>query len=757
MSKRVHETKIEHSMRLRIIGDRLFRLGLCLAILCLSATANPVNLSAQEEQEQEQLALVDLEGVDDTARLILSTIRESNPKTASELAYAIKVVLDVGQYQDARVYLTQLEALSLNQNQLFDFQQEVGSDFVFLIHTEPALQPEGKTFAKKVLAASQAVANSPARLASLLQQLNDQDISVRSDAFRKLRRLGEPGVAFLLNTFADVNKKSLYPGVRGALKSMGPDAQAPLLGGARATDAQVHVESIRALSNLETSEAYDEMMRAYLSPKASQVGRRIALDYLSSKKRMAADPDYIERRLYERSMQYLMGKREAPGAFLNKVTLWSWDPVSKQMVPREVTGQTASRVIASHRASDLFEIRPDLARNREMYLLTQLEAQKRLVGRSKRIAGVATANRLQTDANEVNGLLERSLEMELVPAAIACCEILGEIGSNALLSGGSSKPRPLVQAILFGDRHLQFAAFEAIAKIDPRQAYAGSSYMVTLATYLAQSENRPMGLVGHNRGSVSQTYAASMVSAGIFGQSASNSREFFDIATNNPDIEVMIVTDTLDRPDYADLIQQLKKDWRTKRIPIALLYRDTNRSRRVSMRIGDDPRFIPIPFAMEPERVASHVEQLRATEGPFELTNFDRRKHAAAAVKWLANVAENSEFYPFYNLGPHESKLVRLLYIPGFAEQASSILSNLGTPLAQREMVNFASQSTAPLDERKKVVEAFSASVAKGGALLTSREIQLQYDRYNASEGEPESTQNVLGSILDVIETRKGD
>ena len=105
-------------------------------------------------------------------------------------------------------------------------------------------------------------------------------------------------------------------------------------------------------------------------------------------------------------------------------------------------------------------------------------------------------------------------------------------------------------------------------------------------------------------------------------------------------------------------------------------------------------------------------------------------------------------------MGANHDSLSRLLYSPGFTEQASKILAGLGTPDSQRELVNFASQSGLPIADREKVVEAFAGSVSNGGTLLTSVEIQQQYDRYNASKTESKESQALLGTILDVIEAK---
>ena len=691
---------------------------------------------------------------DDTNQLILRSIQDSNPQTAVELAKAASVLLDIELNDEAREYLKKIIALNLNEDQLFELQEAVGSNFFSTIQINAAVQPEGSQLSKLVLASATKVGVSPERMNELIKTLNNPDIKIRSAAFRKLRRLGEPAVAELLNVFADEDRKPDFPGVRGALKNMGNSSQGPLLGGARSSNLQVQTESIRALGYFSTSESLDVMMRAYLSPRVPSFLRRTALDTLT-RENYPANPEAIEKRLYDRSMEYLLGKRQVSGGLIGDVTVWNWDAASKRMVPSKVSPATAARVIGSQRASDLYEIRPDLLRNREMFLLTQLEAAKRVVGPSRRVNADAMLKRLSPTALELETVLTQAMKLELVPAAVASCELLAKIGDESLLSGFSGRPQPLVEAILFGDRHLQFAAMKAIAAIDPHQSFAGSSFMTSLAIYLAQSDYRPAGLVGHNREDIAQTYAATLANSGLFGIAASNGRDFFRAATSNPDVTVLMVTDTLNQPAYAHLIQQLRNDWRTRRMPVALLYRDINRDRRVQLRMGDDPMFCSAPFSSDPDLVLSHVNRLKDKIEPWPVSNFDRRRHAASAIQWLAKISADRATYSFYDLGSHQDMLVQLIYRPGFADSASQILAGLGTPTAQRELVNFASQTGMPTDERTIAAEAFSQSVEIGGTLLTTAEIQQQYDRYNASENEPAETQKVLSLILDAIEARK--
>ena len=73
---------------------------------------------------------------------------------------------------------------------------------------------------------------------------------------------------------------------------------------------------------------------------------------------------------------------------------------------------------------------------------------------------------------------------------------------------------------------------------------------------------------------------------------------------------------------------------------------------------------------------------------------------------------------------------------------------------AGQSLLELAGQLTQPLEVRQAAAGAFAASVARFGTLLTTREINEQYDRYNASEVQDEETQRLLAGILDVMEAR---
>ena len=123
-------------------------------------------------------------------------------------------------------------------------------------------------------------------------------------------------------------------------------------------------------------------------------------------------------------------------------------------------------------------------------------------------------------------------------------------------------------------------------------------------------------------------------------------------------------------------------------------------------------------------------------------------------MEWLEQATADSRL-SFYNFGSHQEQLLGLLYHPEFTASAAKILASQPTAVAQRAMLGFVSQSDLPIAARERVVDAFEAAVNRGGTMLTTDDIELQYERYNASESLPVETQKVLGRVLDIIEARR--
>jgi hypothetical protein len=137
-----------------------------------------------------------------------------------------------------------------------------------------------------------------------------------------------------------------------------------------------------------------------------------------------------------------------------------------------------------------------------------------------------------------------------------------------------------------------------------------------------------------------------------------------------------------------------------------------------------------------------------------ELVGYDERlDQATRAMSHLLQLTAQPEIYDFYDFHRQIQAFQSALATPALAPQAAVLLGRLGSPEAQRALVTLASQHARALSDRQAAAEAFAEAVCSRGLLLTRDEILLQYDRYNRSEFLDAGTQQVLGQILDAIES----
>lgn len=740
--------------------------------LCSTAHAfqddNPFAVDSSDDSDDEELVpeddttdqVLDVNGfpnidenLNESVQLIIRSMRSSNPSTPIQLSRAIRTMMSVKQYDEAKRYLNILANSKVTSVQIYEMYQTIGADFFWDLAAEPAMQPLGRQYSRAVSSMVEKEAFDPTRIAQMIKQLSDDNLDVRTEAFQQLRLLGAPAAAGMLNAINDPTRDSEFGNIKKALRNMGDNAMLPLLAAARADGSAAQLAAVNALGNYSNKLAADTLLRVYLSPRVPQPTRTEAARSLRTLENMIPTVEEAQKRLYQRACQYLTKKQQLEFATGDEVTFWVWDGASKKFVPRKITEKTSLRIIGSDLARDLYELNPTVVQHRRIYLISILESQKRLIGPDMRI-GFANLRRSIPDLSvgEVDQALASAMNMNLIPAAVGAAETLAEVGtSDLLMTSGHSN---LVKALTYGQRHLQFAALQAIAIIDPQNAYVGSSYATKAAVYLAASTGVSATVVGHNRAGVAQSQAAAFSPTGLSGRGATSSRELYEIATTNPDIELIFITETLDRPHYQELIQQLRSDWRTKRTPIGLLIDDENRSFRSELTLKSDDFLQIMPLTQNESLMFGQVNRLREFLDPWHVTNGQRLKHKAFAIQWLSKILLDRRRYRFYDAMQYQEGIVRSLRNSGNVSAENQILVAMGTPESQRALADFASEIGRPLEQRKIAAAAFGNSIKQHGTLLTTSEIQLQYDRYNASEAEPKESQQVFAAILDAVEAK---
>jgi CheY-like chemotaxis protein len=685
---------------------------------------------------------------------IVIAIINSNPTSTTELGRAIRNVVNLNRPDVAKKYIAKLLDSSPDQSTLVELHRQLGSAMFMRMTRDERFAPEGPEIGKAVLDAAHAAAHDPAHLADLIRRLSDDDPAFRHAALVDLRGGGTDAVIALINVLADGARKSEHPVVRSALVGLKELSVGPLVGALETDDKALLPQVIVVLSRLHTANIAPHLLRPYftnqsdsLVQKAAEFGLQKLLGGLPTRRE-------AERYLVRATNEYLDGKLIGRLDAEDMITFWSWDATKNAPIQQRLPGRIASLMMAERLANDLYAIAPDNIDHQRLYLTALLESAKRIGGLELPLAadkGSAheTAAALGVDA--VADALAFSLKRDETAAATGAIEILGAIGDKSLLQGDRGQLSTLAACLKHANRRVRFAALETIMKLDPIDAFAGSSYCSEVLGYFSSTVGSRRVLVAHPRTDQAQTLAGMLNEMGFEADTAQTGNQALRLATKHPDYEFILVSDAVDYPAVSELIQQLRRNPLTAMLPIGLMARQ-ERFDEMQMITAADPLAETFPRPHDEVGVSLAARRLLDRAGDNFASFEERTMHASLALDHLARLAKESGTYSFYDLLRTEAAVTQAMSTPELTDQAARVLGLFGTPTAQRSLVTLASQNARRLKERQVAAKAFSMAISRRGLLLARNEILLQYDRYNQSKVLDRETQRVLSSLLDAIE-----
>ncbi len=690
---------------------------------------------------------------------VVRAIRATNPTTPVELARAMQTMMMIARPDEAKKYLDELLKLIDDKDALVAIHKELSSAFFIRLSRYEPLLPEGLDLSKSVLDAAFKHARDPARMGDLVGKLNDPSVSVRGAAILELRRAAEAAIEPMVSVLADASRSDEHQAVRDALVQMGKPAIEPLIGVLEAADESLRIQAMDVLGRLAARDAVLFLLHPYLSDTSSAALRDAAQLALLRIVGQAPSPHEANVFMFRRAKSYFDGKPPRKPDISGAITLWSWDDEKRISVPRSYPAHTASLIVATRTAAQLHSLEPDNAEYRRLFLTSLLESAKLVGGLDRPLAqGETTAHGLAQVAGPavVEDVLDHAMSTGHVAAAIAAAEVLGDTLTAADFGTDDGRRRPLTLALSHGDRRLRLAAAQAVLKIDPQEAFPGASHLVDTLGFLAGSAGEPRVLIGHPVAGQALNMVGLFNELGFEAEAAFDGRGTFKMAASNPDYQFVVVSDAIDFPPARELLQMIRRDPRTAKLPVALIAREERF--KTMQRLASEfdlTEAYPIPFDVA--GASYTTQQLLATMGPSVVSHSERTQQASAALDALIHLAENTQQYPFYDLLRQQSAVIKALAAPELSAKAANWLGLIGSPAAQRSLVDLASQSFLPIEQRQAAALAFDQAVKRKRLLLTTSEILLQYDRYNQSEVLDVETQELLGAVLDTIERKTAE
>lgn len=686
----------------------------------------------------------------------IEAIRDIDPTTQKELVWAVRVLMNMSEYDEANRYLAMLVELALEDEAMLALHEEYGSGIFFRMGRDARLDGEGRQLAFDILDAAHRAAHSPERLRELVVNLGDANPTVIYQAVVDLKYAGSASVAPLLEALANEQRDHLHESVRRTLIELGSAAIDPLIAALHSPSEEVQATAIGVLGRLDARHAMPYLIHPLLDEASSdrlRAAAESALVQLSG-----ASPDATEAEIYlaNRAKAHFEGTTPLTADDLGNTNRWYWDTQANKPARLLLDIRSASLLVAADLASDLYHLWPEEGRYRQLFLCTKLESEKMALGLGAPLAvGEGTSHDLAASfgVDIIEELLVYSMENDHIGAAIGAIDVLGNIGNQSLLISHQGNPRPLVAALRHRDRRIRFFACRAIMMIDPKGTYVGSSYLPEALAYFMGTSARRRVLIVHPRSSEAQSLVGMLDEIGYVADVAVTGRVAFERASEQPDYEFILVSDAIDSPPVRDLLAELRGDARTADIPVGLMARSDNLARFRQL-AASDPRMEIFPRPHDVQGISFQSRRLLELADRRLVVEGERLGQALASIDWLERIAANRSSYQFYDIFRYEDEVLTALYVSELSIGAAKVLGHLATARAQQELVEFTSQAHRPIKQRRIAAEAFDLAVEVRGTLLTTSQIHRQYDRYNQSATQSEETQQVLGALLDTMESR---
>jgi hypothetical protein len=490
---------------------------------------------------------------------------------------------------------------------------------------------------------------------------------------------------------------------------------------------------------------------------AAPAVRTAAADALVRIVGSAPKPEEAQRYLHKQLDQQLERANVLQPELEDAVKMWQWDAMNKAPVALELPPGDAALLEARQIAAELYRIAPKNQYAARMRLMTALEADKLLGGLDRPLPqgnGTAAAMAAEGGPALVSDVLADAMRRGRVVAAVAAAETLATVGDTRVLASPSDgEESTLALALRHPDRRLRITAALAIARIRPRESFTGASRVTETLAHFAGTAGGRRVLIGHPRSEDGQTLVAYANENSYEGEVAPTGRAVEQKIVENADYEFLLVSDTIAGPEVKELVQWLRRDYRTARLPVGVLARgDTIDALRDELE--EDRLTYVFPAIADSEVAAELVLRLERIAGRNLIGRDERMDMASAALDALADMVDQPPTGPKWDVLRHESQVIRALAVPGLTPKAARVLGLLGTARSQTALVDFASHFGRPIEDRQAAAAALAEAVKRRGPMLTRQQIRQQYDRYNASETQDAQTQAVLGSILDIIESR---
>lgn len=701
----------------------------CVIPVSAVVMCTPQVLFAQDDDATDEEAKEDPNSPENLKK---SSPLLQEPKSPGELLEAVILLVDFARPKLAKVYLDELKASDLDDAALLKLRDKHGAALFLKLARIKQLQPTSTELLMKINAAFRKSGADPKRVDNLIDKL-EGSLKERDVAINALSSAGTVVVPRLLNRFSISDNDQSRDQILEAMVKMGSPVVPALVAAVQSPDKRIRLASIEVLGRVGDRSALDYLwFPAYSKAENAQVREtsRTAINRilrLKTEESKPPLPSQIANELKRLALVHYQNKYnwkidDTRGDDL--VSYWEWNRKKNQLAVEYVSGELASKQTGIIFAKEAFQLLPENKELQSLYLgmALALDISGNEKGAGATIGtGSAMTTALTTGEDVVSKTLTQALKYQRPDIAELSLQALSQIGSRAQLSMPTGKQSPIVAALNYPDRRVQFAAATTVLQLDPQKPFRGSTRVVSILTRALRNEGVPAAIVIHPHSEISVSIASLMREVGFNAGTAKTGSEGFTLATKRDDIELILVDANVARWGLSQTISNIRADARTAYIPIVVFGPDSLKA-KILRTYGQ------VPLVTYIDKPAS-VEQLNRQLKPFldkiktpAPTPKQRSARIEFAAYWLAHIA-NGQRTTIFDIKPAQDALLDSLGDVQLFENAMQALSVIPNKKVQQQFQKISTNTIQKKTERESATLQLAYHIQRFGLLLNTKEV----------------------------------
>ena len=599
------------------------------------------------------------------------------PKTPLETWEVASYLMRIGQPAQAAPYFKKFLDAKPDDATLLEVRDSYGVGSILSLSDHPETRPYAKLLADRLAEASTRNAADPARIDKFVAGLS-KSREEQAYAVDRLKEAGSYAVPAIVRALSVAGlDASVRTPLADNLGRLDRKAVPALIATLDSTDDKLVGDAARALGRIGDPRAIPALtfLAARRTPETwarpSILGAIVEL----TGKPSSSQPRTPVRLLSDEARKYHLHAYKFPG---DPIVLWLWDASANAPVATPVPVRDAEGILGIRAAKEALEIDP-----------TDSEAKVNLLSLGlDHDPATWKVEALEAGPDVMGQVVWRAIADGRSDLATLATSILGQISRRDDLDK-PGRPSALIDSLYAPDRRVQFAAAEALVKLEPKVRFPGSGRVVPVLGRFVSAQENPRALVIDGNAERASQVSGYLHDLGYLTQVAASGARGLVEAADSADIELIAVDPNFinDSWTLTDLLGNLKADARTAGIPVFLVG-PLDLHDQLAYRLESFPnaRFLVTPS--ETRLLKTQLDRGFDSLGVRPMSPDERLDYARKAANLLAQVAGRPN-HPFAaDLPAVEPALALALNGPGAPAEATLALGDIPGTDAQRSLAD---------------------------------------------------------------------